>query len=502
MSRRIEIELTSKRSETEWTWRAAGAKQPKGVLESSVLFEGAKVGDIVRADAEFEIEGITIVGATPVAGKRSASKSTGTIEITGSNEKFEPVTQQLVGKGERGGRGGRDGGGRDGGDRRPRRDGDRPGGPRSDRPSGPGGNRGERPSGPRGEGSRGPRPERTGDSARREPRTPRPARPEAPSFKRLTPKDDNRKAVLDSVAPEARPIAEQVLRGGIPSVRQAIDAENTKAKAEGRPEVNGPALIAMAEELLPQLKSAEWMDRAVAAKAQVNEISVRDLRSVVTGADAVARTDDARLLASELREALERRTDESRETWVKEITTCLAEGRTVRALRLSARPPDAQTKFPPEILEQLKTAAEEAMSPETAPDRWVTLLDAVANSPVRRSVEPKGLPAEPGEELMSAAKQAAGRIPALAKQLGVTMPPPPRRLPPKPASSSPAPAPAAAAEEAPVASAPTGALDAGVAGNEPAEPEAPKAEAPKAEVEAAETADTESVPEAQLPEVD
>jgi hypothetical protein len=251
----------------------------------------------------------------------------------------------------------------------------------------------------------------------------------------LNPNDAHRQAVLTDIAPEHRPVAEQVLRGGIPAVRQAIETENAKAKAEGRPEINAPAFIAIAEELLPQLKAADWLDRAEAAKKQVNEISVRDLRSVVTGADAVARTDEARLLASELREALDRRTQEERDNWVKEMTTALDEGRVVRALRLSARPPDAQSKFPPELQERLKEGAQDAMTPETQADRWVTMIEAVSASPIRRTIEPKGLPAEPGEALLNAAKQASGRIPALAKMLGVSIPPPPTKkpLPPKPA---------------------------------------------------------------------
>ncbi|HEX4865511.1 MAG TPA: hypothetical protein VFV02_15690, partial [Acidimicrobiales bacterium] len=61
MARRIDIELTSTRPDGTWTWRAAGAKEPKGVLEGALLYEGAKAGDVARAEAEFEIEGITII---------------------------------------------------------------------------------------------------------------------------------------------------------------------------------------------------------------------------------------------------------------------------------------------------------------------------------------------------------------------------------------------------------------------------------------------------------
>ena len=62
MSRRIEVELTSSRSDGTWTWRAAGAKQPKGDLDGSLLYDGAQVGDVVRADADFLMDGIVIVG--------------------------------------------------------------------------------------------------------------------------------------------------------------------------------------------------------------------------------------------------------------------------------------------------------------------------------------------------------------------------------------------------------------------------------------------------------
>ena len=46
MPSRIDVELTSARPDGTWTWRAAGAREPKGVVEASVLPEGAKVGDI------------------------------------------------------------------------------------------------------------------------------------------------------------------------------------------------------------------------------------------------------------------------------------------------------------------------------------------------------------------------------------------------------------------------------------------------------------------------
>ncbi|MGZ4729812.1 MAG: hypothetical protein ACXWB2_19010, partial [Acidimicrobiales bacterium] len=71
MPRRIDVELTSTRPDGTWTWRAAGARQPKGELDGSLLYPGAKIGDVVRADADFDIDGITITGVSPPAGARS-----------------------------------------------------------------------------------------------------------------------------------------------------------------------------------------------------------------------------------------------------------------------------------------------------------------------------------------------------------------------------------------------------------------------------------------------
>src|ERR1700691_4589121 len=97
MSRRIEIELTSARPDGTWTWRAAGALKPRGVLDASVLYDGAKAGDVVRADAEFEIEGITIVAILPPKDKKRAEPER--LEIIGPARAATPgVTSSLVGR--------------------------------------------------------------------------------------------------------------------------------------------------------------------------------------------------------------------------------------------------------------------------------------------------------------------------------------------------------------------------------------------------------------------
>jgi hypothetical protein len=460
MSHRIDVELTSVREDGSWTWRAAGARQPKGVVEGAVLYEGAKVGDVVRAEADFELEGISISSVVPPKEKKRAEPER--LEIIGSPSRQEGVTTSVVRRSGRPERGRGDG---DGARRRPRRDGDdassdrprrersarqprsagegrarrgdgRPGG----RPAGArtaddasaerrqdGRRRGARRDGEPGGGGAGRSSRQRDDSGDGGGRTPRP--------KRLSPATVHRDAALAGLSPEQRAIAEQVLKGGIPAVRQAIEAQNDRARSANLPEVNGEALLALAEELLPRLKAATWRDRADAAAGTVDEISLRDLRSVVAGADTATRDDESRLLASSLREALERRVARLREQWVEEITRALDEGRLVRALRVSAHPPEPTARFPADLAVRMSDAAGEAMTPETSTERWTTLLGAVADSPIRRMVKPRGLPRDPANSVVDAARQASGRVPALAIMLGIDMPPPPG--PPRPHSPRP-----------------------------------------------------------------
>jgi hypothetical protein len=107
--------------------------------------------------------------------------------------------------------------------------------------------------------------------------------------------------------PEAqRPVAERALQGGIPAVRQAINEQNTRLRAEGLDEVPAAGLLSMAEQLLPKLRVAEWLDRADAAKSVIDDLDLRDLRSVVAAGDdpVVARDESTRAIAAELKQAL------------------------------------------------------------------------------------------------------------------------------------------------------------------------------------------------------
>ncbi len=469
MARRIDIELTSARPDGTWTWRAAGARQPRGVLDAGLLYAGAKAGDVVRADADFEIDGIVIVAVAPPKEKERPEPER--LEILGPTRgPVSGVTTQLAGRSDRRPSGRR----REATESRPSRPSgpERPrsgmAGPRSqDRPGRPSGGRApgatEGPAGrvrkvDAGEGRRAHQAQPSPDAGRPDGTasrsgTDRPAgrrerarsRPEArpadqhpgtgrepARARRLNPANTHREAVLDALAPEERPVAEQVLRGGIPAVRTALHLEREKAAAEGRPAPNADALLAMAEQLLPRLKSAEWRDRAEAADKAADDISLRDLRAVVAGGD-LARDDETRALAAALRDRLEQRLAKLQADWEQEISRHLDDNRVVRALRLAARPPDPSARLSADLTARLAEATGQAMTPETVPERWAALLEAVAASPVRRAVKPVGLPTDAPPEVVRAAQQQAGRIPALAALLGIAIPPPPGPRPVEPA---------------------------------------------------------------------
>ena len=98
MSRRIEIELTSDRGDGSWTWRAAGAREPRGVVEASLVPSGTKVGDLLGAEVDVELEGLTILSLSSTQTRNRAEPER--IEIIGSGGRDdELVTTHLVGKG-------------------------------------------------------------------------------------------------------------------------------------------------------------------------------------------------------------------------------------------------------------------------------------------------------------------------------------------------------------------------------------------------------------------
>src|SRR3984957_4893665 len=102
MSRRIDIELTSKSGDGSWTWRAAGARQPKGVVEGSLVPESQAVGAVLRAEIETGLEGIEILSLTSVKPAQSPEKTAGRIEVVGTPRRAPDVSVILApGSGKR-----------------------------------------------------------------------------------------------------------------------------------------------------------------------------------------------------------------------------------------------------------------------------------------------------------------------------------------------------------------------------------------------------------------
>ena len=306
MSRRIDIELTSQMGDGSWTWRAAGARQPKGTVEAALVPPGEAVGAVLRADVEIGLEGIEILSLTSAKPARSPEKTEGRIEVKGTPRRAPDVSVILApgsnkrrrdrdDDGDRGDRGDHRGGGNrrgPGGEgRREESGGDRP-------PRGAGG--------PRRPGARRPG---EGDG--------RPARGERPVAPTST---VHRNAMLAALRPEQIPVAEQLLRGGLQAVRQAIEAQNTSNKAAGKPPVAADALLAMADELLPVVRLADWKDRATVAQTTGKDYRLRELRAVVAASRTVNLDEEGRAMAKALQESLDQRTTALREEWLARIT--------------------------------------------------------------------------------------------------------------------------------------------------------------------------------------
>ena len=169
-------------------------------------------------------------------------------------------------------------------------------------------------------------------------------------------------------------MAEQLLRGGIPSVRQAIEDQNERARADGRPEVTPGPLLAMAERLLPVVNLATWKDRASVARNAGKDVPLRELRSIVAASSTVNLDDEGRQMAEALRTSLDQRVTALREGWVSRITGALDAGRVLDAVRASVRPPEPTARLSAELAVRLSAAASEAMSKETPGDQWLALL--------------------------------------------------------------------------------------------------------------------------------
>ena len=440
--------LTSRRDDGVWTWRAAGARQPKGVVEPELLPDGVSVGDVLRVEADVSVDGIAVRQVLPAKAERPAGPR---VEHLGGKRFVEGVTgpARLTKEGADAGdrsRGRRGDGGRprrDGGSGRERRD----GGGRGRRDDG----RGQR-SGTGHRGGRGDRPQR------------------AP---RLRSGSAHRDAWLATLAPERRAVAERLANEGIRNVRQAIQAESESAGGEAK-DSGGAAdeRLAVVEEVFSGLRAADWRDRADAARTVTDDVDLRDLRSVVAGTPERIADDEVRELADELRGKLAARVDSDHSAWIADLGSLLRKRRAVTALRVSQRPPKTGTPLPESLAAGLQEAAASQLNDEAEDDLWVRMLEAAAQSPIRLVLVAESVPPDPSERLLRTVRRFGDRLPALQAQFAAHLEP--------------------AAEEAP-ASAEPATEDAAAADAEPATAvEEPKSAEPAPEEEPADAEDPES----------
>ena len=396
MPRRIDIELTSALSDGSWTWRAAGAKNPRGTVESSVLPDDAKVGDELKVEIEQGLDGMEILSV--IKGRQKSAPEL--LELLPVEENFQAVIETRA-KRDRNDRGGREG-----------RDGKRGGGRRDGR---------RRDGEGRGDGRGG---EGRGDRGPRRPHFEAPPElPKRPKPKRLRPGRDRRNEVLAAIPEAQRSIAELALQG-MPAVRTRVAEENTKLAAEGKPTMPEASVLKMAEEMLPKLRVADWLDRADAAQRQMENLDLRDIRSVVAAGEdpVVARDESARTINEQLKKDLARKQDEELKLWLEDVDAALEVGRSIRALRLSSQPPKAGVMFPPELARKLGAAATAGLTPEDSADRWSAVMEAAAFSPVRTLVNPTAPPTQITDELRATALRLGPLLPQIAALLGVEVP--------------------------------------------------------------------------------
>ena len=425
-------------------------------MAGDLIAFAASVGDELTVEAEFHMDGIEIIEAFEPKSKRPLPE---TLEILGSGRDQPLVTTQLVSNRKNRDRD------RDSGDRRGRQD-RRTRGDRRDRDRQESRRDDDRPKAKRLRPGRTHRQElidglseeqkpvaekmmRDGiasvEQALRDRR--KKARDAAQAKKAAAEKETAEKETAEKAAAEKETAekdakaeeestAEEVTSSEPTTEEKVAEAESAeagatleKAAVKAKKSDSEPAdeFLAAAAKLLSRMRTAEWRDRVEAALAGIDDIDLRDLRSVVVAAEDGAADEEAKALAEELRNKLTERVDKEHAEWLAEVAATLADGRMVRALRLSSRPPKAGVPLPQDMVTRLTEAANAALTSDTPSKRWTTVLGAVAFSPVRRTVQPLGVPANPDKELLAEVTKLSERIPHIAALFGIEPTPPPRR---------------------------------------------------------------------------
>ena len=396
---KIEVEITSQRENGDWTWRAVGAREPKGTVEASLLPTDLIIGAQFSVETEHFLDGIVV---TKVFDQKQASEKGETLEILGSGKQTDLVTTQLA-KNKKGGKSSkRSPSSNSGSDERNKSN-------KSNKSNNS--NKSDKSD------KSFVKKDKAASSTKRKPRTERKNNDsQFPKSKRLKAKKQHRKEAVKNLPDDLKRIAEILLQKGIPGLRDSISAQNEIAKKAGEPEIPEDLLLKLAEQVYPELRTAEWLDRADGALRGIETVDLRDIRSVIVASENVQKNDAVRSLAEKLKEGFNKRVDNDQKNWLKEVISTLKEGRVVRALRLSSRPPKAGFPLPEDLLNSLTEATNEALSADVTQSRWGTIAEAAAFSPIHERVIPAGVPKNPNDELLKIIRRISSKAPSIANK--------------------------------------------------------------------------------------
>ena len=402
----------------------AGARQPKGVVEASLVPEDQEVGSVLRAEVETGLEGIEVISLSEAKPTRSPEKS-GRIEVVGTPKRAPDVSVILApGSGKRSRRRDEDGDERE--DRRPGRGGSvaivRAAVARAARAA---------------LAEAVPAPAIVPAAGAAVPVAAAPVDPGPDAPGRVT---DARRAVSALSHPRrpciATPCWPRFVLSRSPWRSSCCAAVCQRCARQSMPRTQRPRLPV--SPLCPPTRCWPWRTSSCPSsswptgrtgprprRSAGKDFRLRELRAVVAASRTVILDEDGRALAKSLQESLDKRTTALREEWLARITNAIKDGRIQQALEASIRPPEPGTRCPADLAVQLAAAAGEAMTAELPPEEWMRMLDAVVALPCAPHGQGRRHPDD--EVARQAARHAAGSVPALAKLLGLRIPPPPPR---------------------------------------------------------------------------
>ena len=364
MPNRLDIEITSQSDESSYTWRSAGAKEPKGTVQAKILPNDVSIGDVLRVEADFMIDGIEITSVLPTKSKKDSPEI---LEILGSGKDASGVTTSLIPKGKKRGRN----------NKRQQND------------------------------NRKPKQKRKAQNKKGSPERKNRKPYRSPRGKRLKASKKYRNEYVASLPETHKPLARQLIGSTIPNLRKTIEK---MALPQGCPE----AILDYAEELNQELKMAEWLDKAEAIEENVESIDLQDFRSVVASSGRWAKSPEAIAVKERLESKLNERIDLDHKEWLRSIQAALDDEKTVRALNLSSRSPKAGAQLPEIVTNQLIEQASRALNEQSSAYRWAIVLEAGAFSPVREKINPNGLPSTITDELKETIAKHGERVPQIA----------------------------------------------------------------------------------------